>query len=68
MSEPSSLEARVAKLEHDVETLKQSAHHEPETSQQPNWLDVMAGAFEGDEAFDEVLRLGREFRDAQGIA
>ena len=65
MSEQPTLEARVSHLEREMETMKQRTLREPNTSPRPSWLDVMAGAFENNDAFDEVLRLGREFRESQ---
>ena len=65
MSEQLTLEARVSHLEREMETMKQRTFREPNTSPKPSWLDVMAGAFENNDAFDDVLRLGREFRNSQ---
>jgi hypothetical protein len=31
----------------------------------PHWLDAMSGAFKDDPAFEEVIALGRAFREAQ---
>jgi hypothetical protein len=31
----------------------------------PNWISSMSGTFKDDPEFDEVLRLGKEFRDAE---
>ena len=31
----------------------------------PHWLDAMSGAFKDDAAFEEVIALGRAFREAQ---
>ncbi len=30
----------------------------------PNWISAMSGTFTDDPEFDEVLRLGKEFRQA----
>ncbi|MBM3992870.1 MAG: hypothetical protein FJ303_01755 [Planctomycetes bacterium] len=31
-----------------------------------NWIEQMSGSFKGDPDFGEILRLGREIRDAEG--
>jgi hypothetical protein len=31
----------------------------------PHWLDAMSGSFKDDPAFEEVIALGRAFREAQ---
>lgn len=52
---------RVQKLEAEVQALKESKLREkPER----DWLDTMIGSFENDPDFDEIVRLGREFRHA----
>lgn len=52
---------RVQKLEAEVQALKESKVGEkPER----DWLDTMIGSFENDPDFDEIVRLGREFRHA----
>lgn len=50
------LKARVAKLERDVGELKSRSI--PETDQP--WWERIAGRFENDAAFEEIVRLGRE--------
>ena len=54
------LERRVAQLEREVSLLKS---HTTEPSDQP-WWEQIAGRFENDQAFDEIVRLGREYRDS----
>jgi hypothetical protein len=62
MATPSELEDRVASLEHEVAQLKLQLNE-----QQPSgsWVDKVSGSFEGDEGFREILRLGKELRDAE---
>lgn len=54
------LEKRVAQLEREVSLLKS---HATEPVDQP-WWERIAGRFENDQAFDEIVRLGREYRDS----
>jgi hypothetical protein len=54
------LEKRVAQLEHEVSLLKSRATI---PLGQP-WWERIAGRFENDPAFDEIVRLGREYRDS----
>jgi hypothetical protein len=54
------LEKRVAQLEREVSLLKS---HTTEPVDQP-WWERIAGRFENDQAFDEIVRLGREYRDS----
>ena len=55
------LQQRVRQLEHDVFQLKSQA---ADRSAQP-WWERIAGRFENDPVFDEIVRLGREYREAQ---
>ena len=32
---------------------------------QGSWVDAVSGTFEGDEAFRDILKFGKEHRDAQ---
>ena len=54
------LERRVAQLEREVSLLKS---HTTEPGGKP-WWEQIAGRFENDQAFDEIVRLGREYRDS----
>ena len=62
MATPSELEERVASLEEEVARLKVRLN-----DRKPNgtWVEEVSGAFEGDEGFREILRLGKEQRDAE---
>ena len=50
-----SVERELAELKGEVKTLK------PES----NWITSICGSFKDDPEFDEVLRLGKEIRDAE---
>ena len=61
----STLEDRMAKLERDVEALKQDRSKSGgPVPQKPGWISKVTGTFENDAEFDEILRLGREERKA----
>lgn len=53
-----TLEKRVTALEQELQRMKQSAPRRG----QPGWLKRIDGRHAGDEAFAEVIRLGREIR------
>jgi hypothetical protein len=59
---PSKLEERVAILEAEVNRLK-SAFAGPATIIKPGWRGI-CGAFAGDPAFVEAMRLGSEYRES----
>jgi hypothetical protein len=50
---------RIDKLERDVVALKANSVRD-----QP-WWERIAGRFENDPTFDEIVRLGREYRESQ---
>jgi hypothetical protein len=54
------LEKRVEQLERDVSALRSQAGAAPD---QP-WWERIAGRFENDPIFDEIVRLGREYRQS----
>ena len=54
------LERRVAKLEQEVALLTSRT---TEQRDRP-WWERIAGRFENDQAFDEIVRLGREYRNS----
>ena len=54
------LEQRVAALEEEVARLKARLEGAPE---QP-WWKVITGTFAGDPAYEEAMRLGREWRES----
>lgn len=55
------LEERVARLEDELRQLKDRSAKEQ--AQEP-WWQKSAGMFEGDKAFAEIVRLGRQIRRA----
>lgn len=59
MATAPSLEERVSQLEkqmsHVMDTIKSRPH-------KPGWISKTAGSFEDCPEFDEIVRLGREFR------
>ncbi len=62
MSSESSVEARLTAVERELSDLKKRlpASHSGGSS----WVEKIAGTFQGDAEFDEIVRLGREFRDS----
>jgi hypothetical protein len=50
-----AVERELAALRDEVKGLKPS----------PNWISTITGSFKDDPEFDEVLRLGKELRDAE---
>lgn len=54
------LEQRVAQLELDVSQLKVQS---VDRSKEP-WWGRIAGRFENDPIFDEIVRLGKEYRES----
>ncbi len=56
-----SIEERIAKVEREIQRLKDQSNGSKDKS---NWISDISGSFKDDEEFDEVLRLGREERQA----
>ncbi|MBM3965028.1 MAG: hypothetical protein FJ308_08150 [Planctomycetes bacterium] len=54
-----SVEQRLAQLEREVAILK------TKVPSQPNWIDEITGTCKDDPDFDEIVRLGKELRDAE---
>jgi hypothetical protein len=52
------LEKRLKKVEQVVGNLARSA-------KSPNWYRTHAGRFAGDAVFDEIVTLGRQYRESQ---
>jgi len=57
-----TLEARLAKVERELAILKAQRGVQSDKS---NWIEKITGSFEGDADFEEILRLGKEMRDAE---
>jgi hypothetical protein len=58
---PERLEERVAHLEAEVARLKNKV--ENESSSRP-WWEKIAGTFADNPAYEEAMRLGREYRNS----
>jgi len=59
MATDATIEGRLEAVEEAIHEIKVKLEYRPES---PNWLDSLIGAFKNEPAFDEVIRLGREFR------
>ena len=55
-----TIEARLTKLERELATLKAKAPRD-----KSNWLAEITGSFKDDPDFEEIVRLGKEMRDAE---
>jgi hypothetical protein len=60
MAETENVERRLAALEQEVAELKRRIPG----AGKPDWRQRVAGSFKDEPEFDEVLRLGREIRQA----
>ena len=58
------LEERVSILENELAQLKQLLSED--LPRNKPWWEKIAGSFEGDRAYDEAMRLGREYRQSTG--
>ena len=59
MSAPPNLEARVSTLEKQVSLILEKMEARPH---KPGWISRISGSFADCPEFDEVIRLGQEFR------
>jgi hypothetical protein len=57
------MEQRLATLEVEVQLIKE-ASSQPNKAD-PKWVLAHAGRFQDDPGFDEIARLGREYRESQ---
>jgi hypothetical protein len=55
------IEERLANIEAEVADLKSQVAR---IGSKENWIDQITGSFKGDSDFAEILRLGREIRQA----
>jgi hypothetical protein len=62
MMTQAELEARLLAVETALKELQHRLAILPPT---PNWLDAIIGSFKDEPAFDEVIALGRAFREAE---
>lgn len=58
----SDVEARLVKIEREIELLKR-ANKSPEKKE--DWVAKVTGTFKNDPDFREIVRLGKEQRDAE---
>jgi len=61
MLEQRTVEERLTALEKELRELKQQVSLQKD---QRSWIEKIAGTFKDDPDFDEIVRLGREFRKA----
>jgi hypothetical protein len=61
MSGSLTIEQRLEKVEKEVADLRS---HVKNLRPATNWIDAITGTFRDDPEFDEILRLGKEIRDA----
>ena len=61
----SKIEDRLTLLEKEVADLKQRLRILPA---QPDWIDQVTGSMKDQPEFEEVLRLGKEQRDAESTS
>jgi hypothetical protein len=57
-----SLEERITALESELRTLKDEVRSMSNRKPNPNWLNEVAGSMADFPDFEEVVRLGREWR------
>ena len=57
-----TIEVRLAKVERELAILKARTG---ENSTKANWIEKITGSFKDDPDFDEIVRLGKEMRDAE---
>jgi hypothetical protein len=58
------LEQRLVALERQVARLAEKVGHEAEIPPKIPWWKQISGVFADDPAFDEAMRLGREYRES----
>ena len=57
-----TIEVRLAKVERELAILKARTG---ENGTKANWIEKITGSFKDDPDFDEIVRLGKEMRDAE---
>jgi len=57
-----TIEVRLAKVERELAILKARTG---ENGKKANWIQKIKGSFKGDPDFEEIVRLGKELRDAE---
>ena len=61
METPNSVEHRLTNIEHELRQIKERL----DGKNKGNWISRMRGQFKNDPVFDEIVRLGKEIRDAE---
>lgn len=64
MSANVNIESRLTDLEREVADLKRQIARWRRRADSGNWIRRISGTFKGDPDFKEILRLGREIREA----
>lgn len=59
---PEALEERIIALETEVKQLKQQSN--PDIVDKIPWWEQIRGQFKDDPAYEEAMRLGREYRES----
>ena len=57
-----TIEVRLAKVERELAILKAKTS---ENGTKANWIEKITGSFKDDPDFKEIVRLGKEMRDAE---
>lgn len=57
---PETIESRLSRLERELAILKARS-----TADSPDWIAKVTGSFLDDPEFVEILKLGKEMRDAE---
>lgn len=57
-----TIEVRLAKVERELAILKARTG---ESGTKDNWIEKITGSFKDDPDFEEIVRLGKEMRDAE---
>ena len=60
MNPPNSVEQRLDRIEDELRQLKERL----DGKNKGRWISRMRGQFQGDPVFDQIVRLGKEIRDA----
>ena len=61
MNTPHSVEERLTRIENELRQIKERL----DGKNKGNWISRMRGQFKDDPVFDEIVRLGKEIRDAE---
>lgn len=64
MEKSTTIEQRVTALERELSELKRQVGSQ---RKEGNWIDKITGSFKDDPDFGEILRLGREARQADRL-